>query len=81
MLLCKTLRISYHPSSPHRGSASPIIFSTTVPLTRTVLNPILLEVVQLSHLSGRRMPIETMERVSVYRFGTGSRLEPLDIGV
>jgi hypothetical protein len=60
---------------------SPISFGTTVPLTQYGQNSILLAFEHCPTRGDRRKLIETMGRVSVYRFGTGSSTELLDIGV
>lgn len=53
-------------------SGSPINLGTTVPLTCTGPNPILLGIGHCPTYQGRRKLIETMGRDGVYRFGTGS---------
>lgn len=63
------------------AGAGPIAFGTTVPLTQHGWNPILLAFEHCPTRGDRRMLIETMGRVPVYRFGTGSSPELLDIGV
>ena len=59
---------------------SPIPLSTTVLLTRTGPNPILLGIGHCPTHQGRRKLIELMVGGSVYLFETGSQPELLDIG-
>jgi hypothetical protein len=69
------------PSStllPGRPSG-PIAISTIVPLTMTVLKPTLYGIESCPTYQGRRRPSEKMGRAGVYRLGTGSSPECLDM--
>ncbi len=72
-----------HERIPAQSSdqASTISRGTTVPLTRTGPNPILHEIGHCPTSRHRRKLIERVGRDGVYRFGTGSSTELLDIGV
>ena len=63
------------------AEGSPINVSTTVPLTQIGPNPILHEIEHYATHGDRRKLIETMGREPVYRLGTGSEPNLLDIGV